>query len=396
MLNQLKEKQPKFFWDFTEDDGSNYQYVYDEKYFLSKKELSDFSVATEKVDKVFNKALEHLINKKEEFLLEHDFSEFVFPYFESFKNMPNFIGRYDWVYSEGKLKVLELNADTPGLLEETFEINSLFNNAYGHADVNAKYKELFISEFKNLVDTYAKELGVSTPNVVITSVSVDDHMEEFRQAEYLSEILGVKHGLLEDLETTGEGLFIKGQKVDIWFKPNYPYDFIFEGAIETVENMEYLTLNNKVRVINPISSYVLSSKYLMAFIWENRTNSRIFTLDEQYTIETYFLPTYTDNHYFIDNNIPYIAKPVVGRAGNSTKIYDNNNFEVFESLYDYYSDYMKIYQEFEPPTSTRVEGITYIVIFTTFVANGKYCGITLRLGDIITDDESIWIPIFEQ
>lgn len=273
----------------------------------------------------------------------------------------------------------EINADTPTML---FESVILQNNIVESLDNQQnQYNEMFgmmnekpFAKFKNIgvvCDTNYTE-DMSTAEVVAQLLEIGGN------DVYFTDIKCMNHNLLN----LQKPFFIDGVTV--------PMDIVYillpwEEMVKTGKDILGLRESMQVEFIQPA---------FMWFIGHKATQALITQLHEDGEIEKPIghLTTHFSPDYFIENNLPYVSKPVIGRFSQSVKIhkYDGNDYTVTDEVEGPYSDEYKIYQEYCPPV--MIDEKSYI--FSPWMTRDEVSCFSFRRfsGNINDDIREYFIP----
>ncbi|XIH10663.1 glutathionylspermidine synthase (plasmid) [Priestia aryabhattai] len=315
------------------------------------------------------------------------------------------IGRFDSVEVEGVEKLLEFNSDTPTFIKELFHINNFICQEFGYKNPNMGEEHNLRSVLKDAIIGECLKINKEhLPNVVFTSHS--DNIEDKNTLLYLRELSDIPSKYVPISELTiikGEGLYDnEGERIDLLYRQTFPIESLIldedpnDGQKVGVMLLE-LVRQNKLKIINPPSAFLLQNKAVMAIIWGlHEEKSPFFTEAEHNWIETYFLPTYLDNSKFKENGERYVKKPVFGREGDTVEIYSAFGEMVLEDQNKTYSEYVSVYQKYVDLPKVKFQtqkGEREGHIMTgTFLLSGSPSAFGFRVGKQITDNLSYFLP----
>ncbi|WP_078411023.1 glutathionylspermidine synthase family protein [Priestia abyssalis] len=327
------------------------------------------------------------------------------------------IARLDLVVTEARVKLLEINADTPTFIKETFFVNGEVCEARGLHNPNEGCENRLREAIQEAVKSAFFSLGKrKTPNVVFASHG--DHDEDRLTTLYLQKLYGwnsqymsldqlriVSDPIVENGKIVAErGLYDReGEKIDVLYRQTYPIEHLVEDEDPiTKEKVGQLLMElvgeKELAVLNPPSAFLLQSKAVMALIWGlHEENHPFYTEEEHSWIHTYFLPTYLDEDVFLQQGMAYVKKPSFGREGDTVEIYEATGEKKAEDIHKTYKDSLPVYQQFMelPETFIQTEqgkkDVCYM--YGCFYVNGRASAIGIRAGRQITDNESYFLPI---
>lgn len=271
--------------------------------------------------------------------------------------LPSMLSRFDYVLgTDGKLKVVELNADTPCAIVESFYGNEVAAKHYGLPDPN-----------------YGEALKLS--NFLLHDIYHGFDMLRYHTGEksIISErpfVFACFHDYQEDKATT---LFLmnmmRAALKSQWPKDFHEGDIVFcsfydlmlddagillpdgrhAGAIYRMHPLELLIEETatdgselgvafmdayaagRFRMLNPAGAMLLQSKAFQAFIWGLRDNENLFLPEEREAIYAHMLPTSMDEEVFA--GVKHACKPIWGREGEDILV--SSKVEKPEGCYVY-------------------------------------------------------------
>jgi glutathionylspermidine synthase len=328
------------------------------------------------------------------------------------------IGRFDFVRTRHGFKMLEFNADVPGLLVETFSVNRAVCNEHGKLDPN-EGAENFLA--RALLDSIRSTLaGAGIVNVREANIVVSSWGRSPRDtgiAAYLlamlrsSDSVQARYSPIERLSVDWDGLYdVLGKRIDLlvrvfplqdlehrlsWHGAAARGAAIRAGATDHPANALNALLNtHRLAVVNPPSAIVLESKVAQVVIWNLYEQGAYFDHEERSLVESYLLPTYLDPP---PGNEPYVVKPAFGADGDTIAIVNPDVGVVNQSKCTTYSDQTMVYQRYaelpamEIPTELGPRVLKTIT--SCFVVSGVPIGVCMRAGGAITDDSAWVLPV---
>jgi glutathionylspermidine synthase len=400
-----KEHRKQFYSTIPDywSDLSGVEYSLYQTLSLTPEDILEIRKATEKLGRLYFKTAHILRKMSDNVLLQLGFPKAVLPYLR-FKSIgpETIISRFDFVKKGSQIKMLEFNSDTPTFIKECFQINGYIAEHFSHSDPNARELVILGNAVTKAIVESVKTLTITDkPNIVFAAH--DDYSEDWLTCKFLSHLTPIPSKLhsLKDLRLIKNMLLdADGERIDILYRQTYPLEFLIEDTDDdgTKIGLELLELvkMRKLALINPISSFLLQSKAVQAFIWGLRTNREIYTLEDFSIIEQYMLPTYLENKPFL-GSVSYVRKPVFGREGDTVAVYKSNGDMMTKDKRATYHNELQIYQEYvELPqlfieTEKGKEHLSYL--FGSFLIAGNASAIGARAGGKITANESYFLPI---
>ena len=291
------------------------------------------------------------------------------PYFEKTWNEdhPSIYGRFDFCYKDGKVKMLEFNADTPTSLYEAGVIQWFWLQDFD------KTKDQFNSIHEKLIEKW-KFLHAYLYKGILHFGCIKESLEDLTNTEYLRDCAmqaGIPSKLLfmDDIGWNEEFRFfvdLEDMPIKNIFKL-YPWEWMIKE--EFGKNIE--TDKNKTFFIEPAWKMILSNKSILPLLWQ------LFPGHEN------LLPSYFQNKQLSS----YAKKPIFSREGANIDIVIENTLAY--STKGEYGEEGFIYQDlFELPS---FDGNFPVV--GSWVIGQEPAGIGIReANNLITDNLSRFIP----
>ncbi|TVY08763.1 glutathionylspermidine synthase family protein [Paenibacillus cremeus] len=319
--------------------------------------------------------------------------------------VPTLIGRFDFAYTPGGLKMLEFNSDTPTGIVEAFHVNGRVCAAYGAVDPNQDCSGRLQDAFRRLLGVY-REAGDRTERVVFSAL--DWHEEDAGTTRYLlaqSGVPGARFVPLADLRVAGERLWAPAS--DGSQGEHEPVDVLYrlhaieklaedrdEDGYPTGKHVLRLIADRYLAVINPPSGFVSQTKALQALIWNLHEAGQFFTQEEHQVIATYMLPTYLEPCF--EEGTAYVAKPILGREGSGVTIYGESGAIQEKNGESEYSDQPMVYQQYAELPEVQVETLAGPyhgrLLWGCFLIDGRGAAVIARVGGRITSNLSYYLP----
>lgn len=396
-----------FFSDFA-----NLEYALYDVMHLPKENIEEIKYATTILWQIFLKVGKQFKRLSNEQLVALGIREEMLPYIQlDYLQQQSILARFDFICTEdGGIKCLELNGETPFLIQETFGMNESLCQHFGYNnpnDCNALHKSLSGGLFAAM-----QYVDISTkPKIVITGKTAEEDFEEYCQVQFVKnclpfevEYVPITELLIfsSDTSEVARGLYTSTmEKIDVLYRPAHPIEFLIDDVAPDGERIGLqlleLVKDCKLAIINAPAAYVLQSKILLWLIWERKDDRLLFNAEERAAINQYMLPTYLLAEPFMAGNIPYVKKPVYSREGNTVEIYAGDGTKTNASAYTHYDDNLFIYQQYEEMPSINItlkDGVhTKKWLIGSFIADNQACGLACRVGNQITEWDSHWLAI---
>lgn len=385
-----------FTWGSLVQNGEEHQYMALDLYHMSKETYRRILEATAAISGIYQKAVTFIQNSPSLFPMLH-LPENTWEAARLQSPLFSYIARMDLVVrDEGEtIKVLEINCDTPtGIVEAAFA-NEIVCKHFNKSSPNRITRAITMAFEKVRLD-----YGIPDEATVFF-LSYDWHEEDRMTTEFLRRHSGfpnTRYLAVKDLRVSEKGVYTaEGEPVEYLYRL-YPLEYFSADRGPNGEPIGDLFLKHvadgRVKLINPPAAFVGQCKATMAVIWTLHEHRHpFFTVEEHEIIERYFLPTYVTPDPL---SVPFVAKPVWGREGGGVSIIWGDG-GVIEDRTPYYYQQPKVYQQYvEMPTVTiqTWEGpYTGSLLIGSFLLGGTPAGVFLRVGEKITGNLSMFLPV---
>lgn len=344
------------------DESAYYKFTMDEILYIEK--------STEELWEMCLNAVQFVIDTKQ--YDKFHIPEWFIPAIEkSWENdSPSVYGRFDFSYKNGKVKMLEFNADTPTSLYEAGIVQWYWLQDFD------KDKDQFNSVHEKLVD-YWSYLKPYLNKGTLHFSCVKRSLEDLTTVEYMRDcaIQGGNETKLMFVDDIGydndKKCFVDmdNESISNIFKL-YPYEWLVNE--EFGKNLFDSIMESKTNWIEPAWKMILSNKAILPILWHLNQNHPLL-------LESYFdKPDHFKN---------YVKKPILSREGANIEIVREGN--VIDATKGEYGYEGHIYQELcELPEYNG----NYAVI-GSWVIGQQAAGIGIREDNtLITKDTSRFIP----
>ena len=380
-------------------------------YTLPSTEIAAITQAAAAIDRIYQRTANLLRTVPDEVLLQMglrpetvNISRLQIP------GMPDtVIGRLDLVKTTDGYRMLEFNADNPGLLVETFPMNAKVCNESGKINPNQQGEAAIIGALQDAIAaglSYVGKTRGERANIVFTCRST--YLRDLDITQYLMGLLALPECIqkqyvpLELLRADEQSLYDpNGNRIDLVYR-FHPLQFFSGGMFGDHEGdgtydgtlLYDLVLRHKLAIINPPSAFMIENKAVQAIIWGLSESDSYFTAAERRLIQRHFLPTYMDPVF---SGEPYVVKPVYGSEGDTITIVDPRKGDVFRTNTSTYLDQPMVYQKYmelpkvELMTEHGMQSLSLLI--SCFLINGRPVGITARAGEAVTDFSWRSVPV---
>jgi glutathionylspermidine synthase len=314
------------------------------------------------------------------------------------------LGRFDFVRTPRGYRMLELNADNPGLLVETFSVNAEVCRETRARDPNEGGERILARRLTAAVAAAARHVGKrSLDEARVVTASHGAYPRDRGIATYLARLLEgcrARYHPIQSLQIDADGLYDPaGDRIDVLYRVfplQFLHDELFEPRGAQIDPamgglLLRLVADGRLALLNPPAAFLLESKALQAVIWNLFETRQYFSDDERAAIGRYMLPTYLDRPA---GGTAYVTKPAYGGTGDTVSITGRRGTLIGRSRATTYAEHVMVYQQYVPvaaqPMMTEHGRRRLHPVASCFVVDGEAMGICLRAGAAITD-ESAWV-----
>lgn len=394
-----KMNQEGFIWSSLLENEEWNQYMSPSLYVMSEPIWNDIHIATLRITHLLQKTYE-IIKQNRELLFKlkipYPLMDAVFA--EQGNSLFSYFIRYDLIVHNNQIKLIEANVDTPTGLMEPSVANRIICEEYGVLHPNTIEKQIEHAWERIISDYDIQE----TDKIFFTSFGW--HEEDSQTTLFIKQ--HCNHPLTEyvdiaDIIVSEDGLYHpSGEQIRFLYRL-YPLEFLLKDVDDEGnrigETFLELIAENKVKLINPPSAFLIQTKTILAFIWELfEQDSPLYTKEEKEVIQQYFLPTYFSPEPFISSQTAYVAKPIWGREGGGVSIIENEEI-IVEDQTEYYYQQDKIYQQYiempDQAIGTWDGDYHGKLLIGSHAIGGTPAGIFLRVGEKITGNLSMFMGL---
>lgn len=334
----------------------------------------------------------------------------------------SYITRLDFVKDlQGVYKLVEVNADTPCAMPETFYANKLAEAYFAkmhNLDLVARSSgEELVEPFLALLrqEKYCNREQVRIAFAADAAYDEDwanakfvfNKVREVLRKQNMPMVVSCRLVSLDKLIVQDNGVYIpndvfkKEDKVDILYRL-HPLELLMDDESDDgfPVGLKLMELANwgEVDFVNPIKSIVLQNKALLALAWYLYQHHLFWNAEEEILLGKHLAPTYLDSNALRGQR--YIKKPIFGREGAGIAIVEPNGLASYEAEDDC-EDCDLIYQQFIASADVEQEADNGTVngkyTYSCFVINGKASETFVRLepGEI-TGIDAYFVPVLDE
>ena len=336
-------------------------------YSFTLDEVNNLEKATTTLWDLCLKAVQHVIDNKlyNQFKIPEIYIEYIEKTWN--EDVPSIFGRFDLCYKNGKIKMLEFNADTPTSLYEAGIVQWFWLQDFD------KNKDQFNSIHEKLI-AYWKYLKVYLQPGKLHFTCLKETLEDLTNTEYMRDCaiqagLETKLVFIDDIgwdENAKQFVDMEDESIRNIFKL-YPWEWL--AAEQFGKNI--LEDTNQTFWIEPSWKMILSNKAILPILWELNPDCE------------YLLPS-----FFNDNGMKdYVKKPILSREGANIEMV--KHYGTIEKTDGEYGEEGFVYQQlFELPDFDN----NYPVI-GSWIIGQEAAGIGIReANNLITDNKSRFVP----
>ena len=334
----------------------------------------------------------------------------------------SYITRLDFIKDlQGVYKLVEVNADTPCAMPETFYANKLAEAYFAkmhNLDLVARSSGEELAE--PFLALLRQEKYCNREQVRIAFAADAAHDEDWANAKFVFNkvrevlrkqnmpmVVSCRLVSLDKLIVQDNGVYIpndvfkKEDKVDILYRL-HPLELLMDDESDDgfPVGLKLMELANwgEVDFVNPIKSIVLQNKALLALAWYLYQHHLFWNAEEEILLGKHLAPTYLDSDALRGQR--YIKKPIFGREGAGIAIVEPNGLASYEAEDDC-EDCDLIYQQFIASADVEQEADNGTVngkyTYSCFVINGKASETFVRLepGEI-TGIDAYFVPVLDE
>ena len=336
-------------------------------YSFTLDEVDNLEKATTTLWDLCLKAVQYVIDNKLyiQFRIPENFVEYIEKTWND--DVPSIFGRFDLCYKNGKIKMLEFNADTPTSLYEAGIVQWFWLQDFD------KNKDQFNSIHEKLI-AYWKYLKVYLQPGKLHFTCLKETLEDLTNTEYMRDCaaqagLDTKLVFIDDIgwdENAKQFVDMEDESIRNIFKL-YPWEWL--AAEEFGKNI--LVDTNQIFWIEPSWKMILSNKAILPILWELNPDCE------------YLLPAYFEENGMKD----YVKKPILSREGANIEMV--KHYGTIEKTDGEYGEEGFVYQQlFELPEFDN----NYPVI-GSWIIGQEAAGIGIReANNLITDNKSRFVP----
>lgn len=274
--------------------------------------------------------------------------------------LPTWLSRFDYVLDrDGHLKMVELNADTPCFLIESYYANGVAAGFVGKSDPNEGLRDdlrAYLGGIHDVVMTMASKGRIESAGSILEQPFVfacfDDYIEDAATTRFLMDEMKAARPHMDarflslyDMAIDPGGIPLDDGAYAAGLYRLHPMELLIDETTPDGEPLGHYFLNlyqeGKFALFNPPEAIIMQNKSFMALVYALYLTDRFFTPQERKLIEDYLVPSYFENDFSALADGSYIQKEIWGREGRHVKVMEKRNGEAqlhLEKEVDNYDD----------------------------------------------------------
>jgi glutathionylspermidine synthase len=303
------------------------------------------------------------------------------------------VARFDFLREGDAYRVLELNAETPFFIVESFVESGVRARGAGLRDPNQGEDERLGAAIAEALEPLGAgaRVGIVATNVYREDVGTACWLRDLLAPRVDAEVVFVP---VHELDVAEGEVFDTCGRLDVLYRC-YPLEHF--AADPGGADLFDAVARGACRLLNPPSALLLQSKAAQALIWGLYERGELFDDAEREAIRRHFLPTYLDRP---GDGETYVRKPVFGREGIGVAIVDEAGREIArgDRAPRGYVEQPAVFQRYVRAPRRRVRRADGVEIdgaelTTCFVVAGRPSAVGMRIGGAVTDASSHFAPI---
>ena len=288
--------------------------------------------------RVFCKAAQVLQNAPDDFARAMDLPRELVPYLRvpNAFGLPTWLSRFDFVLdAKGRIRMVEINADTPCFIVESFYANGVAAEYHGRRDPNAGMRAQlrdFLARIHSRLAAPVANLGCRTlTHRPFVFSCFDDYPEDLATTLFLLHLMqeGTPHGDIRflsfyEMELDAHGIPLADNLYTSALYRLHPMEILIDERTADGEPLGTMFLDlykaGKFALMNPPEAILLQNKSFMALVYALARTGQFFTPAECALVERYLVPSYFEEDFDALRDGTYIRKEIWGREGKNVRL----------------------------------------------------------------------------
>ncbi|WP_313991320.1 glutathionylspermidine synthase family protein [uncultured Selenomonas sp.] len=287
---------------------------------------------------VFCKAAQVFQQAPDNFARAMDMPEELLPYLRipNAFQLPTWLSRLDFVLDEERrIRMVEINADTPCFIIESFYANSIAASYFGKKDPNAGalaqlrdfLAQIHTRSCPPVADLRTRTL---TPRPFLFSC-FDDYPEDLATTRFLMRLMqeGTAHSDIRfrsfyEMEIDGQGIPFDDNVYASALYRLHPMEILIDERTPDGEPLGQMFLDlyqeGRFALMNPPEAIILQNKSFMALVYALAQTEQFFSAEECALIRRWLAPSYFEDDFPALADGTYIRKEIWGREGRNISV----------------------------------------------------------------------------
>ena len=409
---------------FVEYPGYDYRYPANDIYLLTEAQAEEIRRASGILYEVFRKAVQVCRECNDDFLRDLEIPENLIPYLrqENPLHLPSWLARFDYVLDRaGRLKMVEINADTPCAVVEAYYANEIACRHFGRRDPNEGQLAELQQWLAQIYWASSPEMNLATGNFATERPFVfscfEDYVEDYGTTMFLmtamkkgvGSMVGGSSICFESFYNLGVdedgSIVLPDERRAKGIYRLHPMEILIDEETPEGESLGKLFMEGyaqgKFTMFNPPEAIIMQSKGFQALLWAlSQEKKELFTAEELEAVERYMLPSFFERP---KQHGEWIRKPLWGREGLDITVEDEDGTLLMAKEVDP-EDVVRresakvMYQKFvdQPEIEIKTdEGLlTGYRTLSCFMHGNKPAALYARFSpEQIAGTEAYWLPL---
>ena len=287
---------------------------------------------------VFCKAAKVFQQAPDSFARAMDMPEELLPYLRipNAFQLPTWLSRLDFVLDEkGHIRMVEINADTPCFIIESFYANSAAAAYFGRQDPNAEALPQLRSFLARIHDRLCTPVADLRTRALMRRTFLfscfDDYPEDLATTHFLMRLMqeGAEHGDIRfrsfyEIEIDAKGLPLADNAYASALYRLHPMEILIDERTPDGDPLGQMFLDlykaGKFALMNPPEAIILQNKSFMALVYALAQTEQFFSAEECALIRRWLAPSYFEDDFPALADGAYIRKEIWGREGRNVSV----------------------------------------------------------------------------
>ncbi|MFC2638880.1 MAG: glutathionylspermidine synthase family protein [Mitsuokella sp.] len=329
--------------------------------------------ASRELFQIFAKAATVFQKAPADFAREMDMPENIIPYLHTPNPLcsPTWLSRFDFVLdAAGNLRMVELNADTPCFVIESYYANSVAADFVHRGDPNAGAMDQLRTFLAKMHRTLSRPVVNLSAQDFLRRPFVfscfHDYVEDCATTQFLMHVMqeacpyaDIRFLSFYDMELDKDGIVLEdGAHASALYRL-HPLEILIDEMTPEGEPLGEIFLDlyraGKFFLFNPPEAIILQNKSFMSLVWALYFAKQCFSAHEREILARYLAPSYFESDFDALDDGDYIQKEIWGREGRNVCVLQKrgNHAEMTEEkLVEGYEDIVcreskhRMYQDF--------------------------------------------------